>query len=104
MALVPLFVTFEKWETHQLLQRLRSKGYGTRRAVILGTDGAARRIYTALVRSPKFGVEPVAFVRKTLRALPKKYLSVPIIANIRRTCSLGRCVQKSFGNSTRPCS
>jgi exopolysaccharide biosynthesis polyprenyl glycosylphosphotransferase len=62
LALVPLFVTLEKWESHRLLRRLRSKGYGTRRAVILGTGSAARRIYTALVGSPKFGVEPVAFV------------------------------------------
>ena len=72
VALVPLFVTFEKWETHQLLQRLRSKGYGTRRAVILGTDGAARRIYTALVRSPKFGVEPVAFGKENVAGAPEE--------------------------------
>jgi exopolysaccharide biosynthesis polyprenyl glycosylphosphotransferase len=71
-ALVPLFVTFEKWETHQLLQRLRSKGYGTRRALILGTDGAARRIYTALVRSPKFGVEPVAFIQESAADAPEE--------------------------------
>ncbi len=64
VALVPLFVTLEKWETHRILRRLRRKGYGTRRAVILGTGSAARRIYTALVRSPKFGVEPVAFIEE----------------------------------------
>ena len=59
---VPLFVTLEKWEVHNLLRVLRSRGYGTRKAVIFGTGPAARRIYSALVRSPKFGVDPVAFV------------------------------------------
>ncbi len=59
---VPLFLALEKWEMHKLLQTLRAKGYGTRRAVILGTGPAGRRIYSALVRSPKFGVDPVAFV------------------------------------------
>ncbi len=59
---VPLFLTLEKWEMHRLLRRLRGKGYGSRRAVILGTGPPARRIYSALVRSPKFGVDPVAFV------------------------------------------
>ena len=64
LTLVPLFVSLEKWETHRLLCRLRSKGYGARRAIILGTGSAARRIFTALVRSPKFGVQPVAFVEE----------------------------------------
>jgi len=62
--LVPVFLTLEKWEVHNLLRILRSKGHGTRRAVILGTGSAARRIYTALVSSPKFGVDPVAFVEE----------------------------------------
>jgi exopolysaccharide biosynthesis polyprenyl glycosylphosphotransferase len=70
LAFVPLFVTLEKWESHRLLLRLRSKGYGTRRAVILGTGSAARRIYTALVRSPKFGVEPVAFIEENAGHAP----------------------------------
>ncbi len=64
VVLVPLFLTLEKWEAHDLLCRLRRKGYGTQRAVILGTGSAARRIYTSLVASPKFGVQPVAFVEE----------------------------------------
>ncbi|HLI62396.1 MAG TPA: sugar transferase [Terriglobales bacterium] len=62
LVTVPLFLTLEKWETHRLLRRLRSKGYGSQRAVILGTGPEARRIYSALLRSPKFGLDPVAFV------------------------------------------
>jgi len=62
LVLVPLCVTIEKWETRHLLRRVVSKRHGSRRAVILGTGNAARRIFTALVRSPKFGMTPVAFV------------------------------------------
>jgi len=70
LVLVPLFVTVEKWETRHLLRSLRNSGHSARRAVILGTGNAARRIYTALVRSPKFGVEPVAFVDETDQDAP----------------------------------
>jgi exopolysaccharide biosynthesis polyprenyl glycosylphosphotransferase len=59
---VPLFLTVEKWQMHSFETLLRSRGYGSRRAVILGTGAAGRRIYSALLRSPKFGVDPVAFV------------------------------------------
>lgn len=62
VVLVPLFVTVEKWEARHLLRRVVGKRHGTRKAVILGTGNAARRIYTALVRSPKFGVTPIAFI------------------------------------------
>jgi exopolysaccharide biosynthesis polyprenyl glycosylphosphotransferase len=62
LVTVPLLLTLEKWETHKLLCRLRSHGYGSRRAIILGTGVEGRRIYSALLRSPKFGVEPIAFV------------------------------------------
>lgn len=67
---VPFFLTVEKWEAHNMLRTLRAKGYGTRRAIILGTGAAARRLYTALLRSPKFGVEPVAFVGEGARDEP----------------------------------
>ena len=59
---VPVFVIFAKWEMRQALRLLRAKGYGTRRAVIIGAGTLGRRIYSALLRSPKFGLEPVAFV------------------------------------------
>jgi len=59
---VPIFVTLEKWEMYHGMRILRSKGYGARRAVILGAGTLGRRVYSALVRSPKFGLDPVAFV------------------------------------------
>lgn len=64
VALVPLFLTLEKWQVHGLLCRLRSRGYATQHAVIVGTGIAARRIYTSLIGSPKLGIEPVAFVEE----------------------------------------
>jgi len=68
LVLVPLFLTLEKWQVHGLLCRLRSRGYATRQAVIVGTGSAARRIYTSLIGSPKFGIEPVAFVEEDASA------------------------------------
>lgn len=62
LVTVPLFLTLEKREAGRLLRRLRGKGYGSQRAVILGTGPESRRIFSALVRSPKFGVDPIAFI------------------------------------------
>ena len=59
---IPLFLTLEKWEVHNLLRMIRGKGYGARRAIILGTGPEGRRVFSALLRSPKFGVDPVAFI------------------------------------------
>ncbi len=64
LLFVPLLLTTEKWELQKLLRNLRGKGYGTRRAVILGTGSTARRIYTALINSPKLGIEPMAFIEE----------------------------------------
>ena len=65
---VPLSLTMEKWEMHRILRMVRSKGLGSRRAIILGTGPEGRRVYSALVRSPKFGVDPVAFVDDGLQS------------------------------------
>jgi len=64
LALVtaPVAVILAKWETRRALHRLRAKGYGCRKAVIVGAGTLGRRIHSALARSPKFGLEPVAFL------------------------------------------
>ena len=62
LVTVPVFVTLGKWELRNGPALLRAKGYGTRKAVIVGAGPLGRRIYSALVRSPKFGLDPVAFV------------------------------------------
>lgn len=65
LVLLPLLIVLEKWELQNLMRRLRDQGFGARRAVILGTGSTARRIYTALINSPKLGIEPVAFVEES---------------------------------------
>lgn len=62
MVMVPASLAVEKWVAHQSIRWLRSRGRASRRAVILGAGPLGRAIYSARVRSPKFGVEPVAFV------------------------------------------
>ena len=62
LVLVPLFLAVEKWHTQWALQVLRKRKVSSRQAVILGTGPLGRRIYSTLVRSPKFGLDPVAFV------------------------------------------
>lgn len=61
LVTVPLFLTLEKWEASRLLLRF-GKAYGSQRAVILGTGPEGRRVFSALLRSPKFGVDPIAFI------------------------------------------
>ncbi len=62
LVTIPVFVTLGKLELHKVLRLLRSKGHGTRNAVIVGAGTLGRRIHSALLRSPKFGLDPVAFV------------------------------------------
>jgi len=62
LVTVPVFVTFSKLQMRNVTRLLRSQGHGTRKAVIVGGGTLGRRIYSALVRSPKFGIDPVAFV------------------------------------------
>ena len=62
LVTVPVFVTLGKLELHNVLCRLRSRGFGARKAVIVGAGTLGRRIYSALERSPQFGLDPVAFV------------------------------------------
>lgn len=62
LVTVPIFIIFAKWNLRRALCFLRARGYGARKAVIVGAGTLGRRIYSALLRSPKFGLEPVAFV------------------------------------------
>jgi exopolysaccharide biosynthesis polyprenyl glycosylphosphotransferase len=62
LVMVPLLLALEKWQTQKAIQVVRGMAAVTRKAVILGTGTAARSIYSTLLRSPKFGLDPVAFV------------------------------------------
>ena len=59
---VPLLLTLEKCQFHAAIQIMRGWGVITRKAAILGTGAAGRSIFSTLVRSPKFGLDPVAFI------------------------------------------
>jgi FlaA1/EpsC-like NDP-sugar epimerase len=62
MAGVPLLLTFEKQLLFLGVRALRARGYGVRNLLIYGAGESGRRIYSALVRSPRLGLNPVAFV------------------------------------------
>jgi exopolysaccharide biosynthesis polyprenyl glycosylphosphotransferase len=62
LAIVPLMLALEKWMVQAGIQTIRRWVDITRKAVILGTGTMGRSIFSTLVRSPKFGLDPVAFV------------------------------------------
>jgi exopolysaccharide biosynthesis polyprenyl glycosylphosphotransferase len=59
---VPLLVALEKQFSYWLIRALHSRGYGVQKVVIYGAGYSGRRIFSALCRSPKLGLDPVAFV------------------------------------------
>ena len=62
LGLVPLFLFLQKHLVYVLVQHLHSKGYGIERVLIYGSGSTGRRVYSVLRRSPKLGLQPVAFV------------------------------------------
>ena len=62
IALAPLLLGLEKWQLRKLVRFIRRRQGLTRKAVIVGTSSVGRRIFSALARSPKLGIDPVAFV------------------------------------------
>jgi exopolysaccharide biosynthesis polyprenyl glycosylphosphotransferase len=62
LGLVPLFLFVQKNLGYMLVQQLHAKGYGIERVLIYGSGSTGRRVYSVLSRSPKLGLEPVAFV------------------------------------------
>ena len=64
LALVqmPVMLALEKWLLQGAVRVVRRQQGMTRNAVIVGTGTLGRRIFSALARSPKLGIEPVAFV------------------------------------------
>lgn len=62
LVLVPLFLFLEKHFVYLLVQYLHAKGHGIERVLIYGSGSTGRRVYSVLRRSPKLGLEPVAFI------------------------------------------
>src|SRR5580700_2655353 len=66
LGFVPLFLFVQKHLVYVLVQQLHAKGYGIERVLIYGSGSTGRRVYSVLRRSPKLGLEPVAFVDDSL--------------------------------------
>jgi exopolysaccharide biosynthesis polyprenyl glycosylphosphotransferase len=62
LGVVPIFLFLQKYFVYSLVQHLHAKGYGIERVLIYGSGSTGRRVYSVLRRSPKLGLEPVAFV------------------------------------------
>jgi exopolysaccharide biosynthesis polyprenyl glycosylphosphotransferase len=62
LGLVPLFLFVQRYIVYVLVQHLHAKGYGIERVLVYGSGSTGRRVYSVLRRSPKLGLEPVAFV------------------------------------------
>lgn len=59
--LVPLLLFIEKALMYVVVQNLHSRGHGIQRVLIHGAGATGRRVFSVLKRSPKLGLDPVAF-------------------------------------------
>jgi exopolysaccharide biosynthesis polyprenyl glycosylphosphotransferase len=62
VVFVPLLAVVEKQCVYALIRRLHSRGYGLRNVLVYGAGLTGRRVFSAIVRSPKLGLSPVAIV------------------------------------------
>jgi len=62
LTLVPLALFIQKTFVYLLIRSLHSRGFGIERVLIYGAGCTGRRVLSVLARSPKLGLEPVAFV------------------------------------------
>jgi len=62
LILVPLLLIVEKSVAYMILRSLHSRGYGNERVLIYGSGITGRRVFSVLTRSPKLGLQPIAFV------------------------------------------
>jgi exopolysaccharide biosynthesis polyprenyl glycosylphosphotransferase len=59
---VPVLLVSEKQLLAVAVRALRERGIGTQRVVIYGAGSSGQRVFSALVRSPKLGLNPIALV------------------------------------------
>jgi FlaA1/EpsC-like NDP-sugar epimerase len=62
LTLVPLMLFIQKTLVYMLVRAFHSKGFGIERVLIHGAGGTGRRVFSVLARSPKLGLEPIAFI------------------------------------------
>lgn len=61
-VLVPLLLVAEKQMFLELIRHLHSRGHGLQNVLIYGAGSTGRRVFSALVSSPKVGLNPVAVI------------------------------------------
>jgi exopolysaccharide biosynthesis polyprenyl glycosylphosphotransferase len=59
---VPILLVTEKQLLVLAVRALRERGFGVQRVMVYGAGSSGRRVFSALVRSPKLGLNPVALV------------------------------------------
>ena len=62
IAFVPLILIIEKQIVFLIIRYLHSRGYGVQNALVYGAGFTGRSVLSALFRSPKLGLRPVAIV------------------------------------------
>jgi exopolysaccharide biosynthesis polyprenyl glycosylphosphotransferase len=62
LIVVPLALFVQKTLLYLGIRALHSRGYGIEKVLIYGSGCTGRRVFSVLARSPKLGLEPVAFV------------------------------------------
>jgi len=62
LSLIPSLLFVQKNLAYSLVRALHSRGYGNEKVLIYGSGCTGRRVFSVLRRSPKLGLEPVAFV------------------------------------------
>jgi exopolysaccharide biosynthesis polyprenyl glycosylphosphotransferase len=62
IVFVPLTLIIEKQIAFLVIRHLHSRGYGVQNVVIYGAGFTGRSVFSALARSPKLGLRPVAIV------------------------------------------
>ena len=62
LILVPLVLFVQKTAMYFLIRALHSRGYGIEKVLIYGSGRTGRRVFSALKRSPRLGLDPIAFV------------------------------------------
>jgi len=62
LIFVPLLVIAEKQLVFAIIRNLHGRGYGIRNVLVYGAGLTGRRVFSAIVRSPKLGMNPVVIV------------------------------------------
>jgi exopolysaccharide biosynthesis polyprenyl glycosylphosphotransferase len=88
VVFVPLVLVVEKQFLYMLIRYLHSRGHGVQNVLIYGAGYTGRLVFSALVRSPKLGLNPVAIVDDDEALVGKQIFefgyrrerSVPVVA------------------------